>query len=129
MIAVDIINYSRVINKIASQDISDLCIAYTVAQNIQRLALPLQLIEEERASLINAYAERDENGNCITDADGMIKVNDRAEFVPKWNKLYSSDLDVDIVPLKLSKLCEADVKLSVADIIDLKNNIVNDMEE
>ena len=81
-----------------------------LAYNVKQLAAIVSVFEEERKKLIDAYAERDENGETVlfTDESGAQRVNltDSAAFVKATEELLSEKFDVELKELTADILPE-----------------------
>lgn len=125
----ELFSYVDIMGRLAQYNGFDLGTAYVIAQNVQELRLPYQMAEQKRNELLEFYGEKDENGNVITNDGGMVHIVNQQAFSVDWGNFNNTDIDVTIKPLKLSKLIQSGVQLTVSEILSLGDTIINDMEE
>lgn len=124
MKAINILTTYDALSILADKDL-DLNTACNIAKNIKNLETSKNVIEQKRMNLIQEYGEKDDNGNIIQSEDGQVKILNMNEFTKKITELMDSDVEIDLVKIKVSAL--ADVKISPRNVAGLEE--VLDYEE
>lgn len=77
--------------------------SFKVSRAILKLQPDYLPFEESRVKIINKHAAKDEKGQLKVE-NGLIVFEHPAEFTKDYNELASTDIEIDIKPLKLDEL-------------------------
>jgi len=115
-----LLDLEPILAKLADADIS-LKMAICIAKDIEAFAKPLEIINKKRSELLNQYAVKDENGNVVyaDEEQTQIKIQNPAEFYPKWQEMLNTDLDIDFKPLDMEALGNENIKMSAKEYLVL----------
>lgn len=83
-------------------------VAYAINLNIHKMTPIVESFDEARMDLIKKYAEKDANGEYITDKDGNIKISNAAEFKELISEAMQEDVSLDFKKIELSALDACD---------------------
>lgn len=93
-------------------------VAYAITKNINKINSELKAYNEEKAKLIDKYAEKDEEGKLKADEYGNITLKE--EYIQDWNRdiaeLLSIENEMDIHMIKLDALLSANYDISPAEL-------------
>lgn len=121
----DLINLNNTYSTLSKKEL-DLNTACTIAQNINTLTNPVEIINKKREKIISQHAKKDSEGNIIQSKDNQVTINDIEAFNKKMNSLQNETIEVELKSLK--KASFSDIKISPRDILPLiQNNLF--MEE
>lgn len=86
-------------------------VAYKLARIGREVDKESQLFNDERNKLIEKYAERDEEGNYVYNADGQIYIDIKntekvRQFSNELNELLETEIEVNAEKLSLDELDE-----------------------
>lgn len=89
--------------------------SYGIGKLCNAVKSELELFNAEEMKLINEYAEKNENGNVVIDANGRFNLlNDKAnEFAKQRNELLEKEIELTFEPVNLSALEKADLEPEV----------------
>lgn len=80
--------------------------AFTIARLAKAVEKEVALFEEQRQNLVQRYADKDEAGKVITDAQGMVHIAD--EQLPavnaELNDLFGAEVELNAKPIKMDWL-------------------------
>ena len=93
-------------------------LAYAISKNINKIDIELKTYNDEKAKLINKYAEKDKEGNVISDEHGHIIIEEKHK--EDWNndisELLSIENEIDIHKIQLDDLLNANYNISPAEL-------------
>lgn len=93
-------------------------LAYAISKNINKIDMELKTYNDEKAKLINKYAEKDKEGNVISDEHGHIIIEEKHK--EDWNndisELLSIENEIDIHKIQLDDLLNANYNISPAEL-------------
>ena len=115
----EILDIISSLNVLATKELK-LSSAYVVAKNIKALSVIEELINNKRKSIINMYAEKDENGNIVSNENG-IRITDMNRFNDEINTLLSEELEIELTKIKMSDI--ENITISPADVYRLMDII------
>ena len=103
--------------------------AYYIAKNTKIIKEEASAIDEARQKLILEFAEKDENGEIISQESGMVKISDEkvALFSEELNKLFEVEIEVGMVKIPLSSLQSINIPINLVE--NLLPIIKDDIEE
>lgn len=100
---------------------------YWLTRNANKLTSEIKIMEKSRQKLLNAYTEKDKDGNMILNEDKKsYKIVDTAGFQKEFAKLAGTEIDIDLKTFKLEDFGNA--KISMINFVKLKS-IITDLEE
>lgn len=112
-----ILNIYNALGILADKEL-DLDTACLIAKNIKELEISKTVIDQKRDAVITEYAEKDENGNFVSDDDkGSIKISDIEEFSKKMDELLNTEITVNID--RISKETIRNIKISPKEVLPL----------
>jgi sulfur transfer complex TusBCD TusB component (DsrH family) len=92
--------------------------SYAISQNIGKIKPILETYDKEREKILNKYAEKDDKGKIVLQADGISAKLKDAKAVESFRKdidtLLNISNDIDIRTIKISDI--GDVKFSAAEL-------------
>lgn len=92
--------------------------SYAISQNISKIKPILETYSKEREKILSKYAEKDDKGKFILQADGISAKLKDAEAEKSFKKdidtLLNISNDIDIRTIKISDI--GDVKFSAAEL-------------
>ena len=92
--------------------------SYAISQNISKIKPILETYNKEREKILSKYAEKDDKGKIILQADGISAKLKDAKAVESFKKdidtLLSISNEIDIRKIKISDT--GDVKFSAAEL-------------
>jgi hypothetical protein len=105
-------------------------VGYQINKITKKLIEEHNLFVEKRAEILKEYAEKDENGEIkqIQEGDQVrmtVPTEKLKEFNEKVIELVGIEVDMDVNPLKLSKV--QDLEIPVRNIMILDKLIVDDL--
>ena len=115
----EILDIISSLNVLATKELK-LSSAYIVAKNIKALSVIEELINNKRKSIIDMYAEKDENGNIVSNENG-IRITDMNRFNNEINTLLSEELEIELTKIKMSDI--ENITISPADVYQLMDII------
>ena len=93
-------------------------LAYAISKNINKIDIELKTYNDEKVKLINKYAEKDKEGNVISDEHGHIIIEEKHK--EDWNndisELLSIENEIDIHKIQLDDLLNANYNISPAEL-------------
>ena len=93
-------------------------LAYAISKNINKIDIELKTYNDEKAKLINKYAEKDKEGNVISDEHCHIIIEEKHK--EDWNndisELLSIENEIDIHKIQLDDLLNANYNISPAEL-------------
>ncbi|WP_196002018.1 DUF1617 family protein [Clostridium sp. 1001271B_151109_B4] len=93
-------------------------VAYAITKNINKINSDLKAYNEEKAKLIDKYAEKDKEGKLKTDEYGNVTLKE--EYIQEWNRdmaeLLSIENEIDIHMIQLDDLLSSDYSISPAEL-------------
>ena len=93
-------------------------VAYAITKNINKINSELKAYNEEKAKLIDKYAEKDKEGKLKADEYGNVTL--REEYIQDWNRdiaeLLSIENEIDIHMINLDDLLNSNYNISPADL-------------
>ena len=93
-------------------------LAYAISKNINKIDIELKTYNDEKAKLINKYAEKDKERNVISDEHGHIIIEEKHK--EDWNndisELLSIENEIDIHKIQLDDLLNANYNISPAEL-------------
>ncbi|MEN8079095.1 hypothetical protein ABFP60_19220 [Clostridioides difficile] len=93
-------------------------VAYAITKNINKINSELKAYNEEKAKLIDKYAEKDEEGKLKADEFGNVTLKE--EHREDWDKdikeLLSIENEVDIHMIQLDDLLNSNYNISPAEL-------------
>ena len=93
-------------------------VAYAITKNINKINTELKAYNEEKAKLIDKYAEKDEEGKLKVDENGIIPLKE--EHIEDYNRdikeLLSIENEIDIHMINLDDLLNSNYNISPADL-------------
>lgn len=93
-------------------------VAYAITKNINKINSDLKAYNEEKAKLIDKYAEKDEEGKLKADEYGNVTLKE--EYIQDWNRdiaeLLSIENEIDIHMIQLDDLLNSDYNISPAEL-------------
>lgn len=93
-------------------------LAYAISKNINKIDIELKTYNDEKAKLINKYAEKDKEGKVISDEHGHIIIEEKHK--EDWNndisELLSIENEIDIHKIQLDDLLNANYNISPAEL-------------
>ena len=93
-------------------------VAYAITKNINKINTELKAYNEEKAKLIDKYAEKDEEGKLKVDENGIIPLKE--EHIEDYNRdikeLLSIENEIDIDMINLDDLLNSNYNISPADL-------------
>lgn len=93
--------------------------ACSIAKNIKEMDVIKKVIDEKRNTIIMEHAEKDSEGNIITNNDGSVKtIADIGVFSSKMADLLSQEIEIEIA--KISKSNLENISISPMDILALE---------
>ena len=88
-------------------------VAYAITKNINKINSDLKAYNEEKAKLIDKYAEKDEEGKLKADEYGNVTLKE--EYIQDWNRdiaeLLSIENEIDIHMINLDDLLNSNYNL------------------
>lgn len=94
-------------------------VAYAITKNINKIDIELKYYNEEKAKLINKYAEKDKEGKLKADEHGNVRLKE--EYIEDWNRdikeLLSIENEIDIHMIKLDELLNSSCNISPAGLV------------
>lgn len=115
----EILDIIRSLNVLATKELK-LSSAYVVAKNIKALSVIEELINNKRKIIIDKYAEKDENGNIVSNENG-IHIADMNGFNDEINTLLSEEVEIELTKIKMSDI--ENITISPADVYRLMDMI------
>ena len=115
----EILDIISSLNVLATKELK-LSSAYVVAKNIKALSVIEELINNKRKSIIDMYAEKDENGNIVSNENG-IRITDMNRFNNEINTLLSEEIEIELTKIKMSDI--ENITISPADVYQLMDII------
>ncbi len=99
------LNYTTFYNAIKSQKMS-IKLAYRLSKIAQAVEQEQKFYQDKVRALLDAYAEKDENGTPITNESGGIKLKPeyRTECLAQFSELESLDVDIKFDPIHIEEL-------------------------
>lgn len=99
------LNYTTFYNAIKSQKMS-IKLAYRLSKIAQAVEQEQKFYQDKVRALLDAYAEKDENGTPITNESGGIKLKPeyRTECLTQFSELESLDVDIKFDPIHIEEL-------------------------
>lgn len=82
--------------------------ACKMAKAIRELEPIVKLYEQKQSELIQAYGEKDDNGELIH-TDNQYRIGNIQEFTKKLNEVSGADVEVDIPTIATNELDELKV--------------------
>lgn len=100
-----VLNYTTFYNAVKSQKMP-IKLAYRLSKIAQAVEQEQKFYQDRVRSLLDVYAEKDENGTPITNEDGGIKLKQeyRQECLAQFGELESLDVDIKFEPIKIDEL-------------------------
>lgn len=93
-------------------------VAYAITKNINKINSELKAYNEEKAKLINKYAEKDKEGKLKADEYGNVTLKE--EYIQDWNRDIAELLDIeneiDIHMIQLDDLLNSNYNISPAEL-------------
>ena len=93
-------------------------VAYAITKNINKINSELKAYNEEKAKLIDKYAEKDKEGKLKTDEYGNVTLKE--EYIQEWNRdmaeLLSIENEIDIHMIHLDDLLNSNYNISPAEL-------------
>ena len=93
-------------------------VAYAITKNINKINSELKAYNEEKAKLIDKYAEKDKEGKLKTDEYGNVTLKE--EYIQEWNRdmaeLLSIENEIDIHMIHLDDLLNSNYTISPAEL-------------
>lgn len=93
-------------------------VAYAITKNINKINSDLKAYNEEKAKLIDKYAEKDKEGKLKTDEYGNVTLKE--EYIQEWNRdmaeLLSIENEIDIHMIHLDDLLNSNYNISPAEL-------------
>ena len=93
-------------------------LAYAISKNINKIDIELKTYNDEKAKLINKYAEKDKEGKVISNEHGHIIIEEKHK--EDWNndisELLSIENEIDIHKIQLDDLLNANYNISPAEL-------------
>ena len=93
-------------------------VAYAITKNINKINSDLKAYNEEKAKLIDKYAEKDKEGKLKTDEYGNVTLKE--EYIQEWNRdmaeLLSIENEIDIHMINLDDLLNSNYNISPAEL-------------
>ena len=93
-------------------------VAYAITKNINKINSELKAYNEEKAKLIDKYAEKDKEGKLKADEYGNVTL--REEYIQDWNRdiaeLLSIENEIDIHMINLDDLLNSNYNISPAEL-------------
>ena len=96
-------------------------LSYAIGRNLKKIASEMEDLEKARMDLIKKYGVADEKGGMQVTQENMEVFN--KEYI----ELIAQEVEIDIWKLSLSKLSDAGVKISPAQVIALEDFIDDDL--
>ena len=94
-------------------------VAYAITKNINKINTELKAYNEEKAKLIDKYAEKDKEGKLKADEYGNVTL--REEYIQDWNRdiaeLLSIENEIDIHMINLDELLNSNCNISPAGLV------------
>lgn len=115
----EILDIISALNVLATKELK-LSSAYIVAKNIKALSVIEELINNKRKIIIDKYAEKDENGNIVSNENG-IRITDTNKFNDEINTLLSEEVEIELTKIKMSDI--ENITISPADVYRLMDMI------
>lgn len=93
-------------------------LAYAISKNINKIDIELKTYNDEKAKLINKYAEKDKEGNVISDEHGHIIIEEKhkEDLNNDISELLSIENEIDIHKIQLDDLLNANYNISPAEL-------------
>ena len=93
-------------------------VAYAITKNINKINSELKAYNEEKAKLIDKYAEKDKEGKLKADEYGNVTLKE--EYIQDWNRdiaeLLSIENEIDIHMINLDDLLNSNYNISPAEL-------------
>lgn len=93
-------------------------VAYAITKNINKINSELKAYNEEKAKLIDKYAEKDKEGKLKTDEYGNVPLKE--EHIEDYNRdikeLLSIENEIDIHMINLDDLLNSNYNISPAEL-------------
>ena len=83
--------------------------AFTIIKNAKVLKNAIELFDEARRNLLEAYAEKDEMGNAKIE-NGNYVISNKEEFAKEFISLQNAEQDIDFSKIKLSDISEIEIE-------------------
>nr|DAH78449.1 MAG TPA: Protein of unknown function (DUF1617) [Caudoviricetes sp.] len=83
--------------------------AFTIIKNAKVLKNAIELFDEARRNLLEAYAEKDEMGNAKIE-NGNYVISDKEEFAKEFIALQNAEQDITFSKIKLSDISEIEIE-------------------
>lgn len=104
----DIMEAAQALAAITSQRWSDSQVALYLGKSFRALREANEDTEKVRATLLDQFAARDEDGAYRKDQlDGTIRLVEPTRFQAEWRKLLETEVEVTLYPVKLDALIAA----------------------
>lgn len=106
----DILNASTTFSTIMNQSFKG-SLAFKIARLARELNKEVETFNEERQKILQAYCEKDENGELVTLENGNVKVKDDKiqEFNDEFTSLLNTEIEVNADKLPLDKIDDFDI--------------------
>lgn len=93
-------------------------VAYAITKNINKINTELKAYNEEKAKLIDKYAEKDKEGKLKADEYGNVTLKE--DYIQDWNRdiaeLLSIENEIDIHMIQLDDLLNSNYNISPAEL-------------
>lgn len=93
-------------------------VAYAITKNINKINTELKAYNEEKAKLIDKYAEKDKEGKLKADEYGNVTLKE--DYIQDWNRdiaeLLSIENEIDIHMINLDDLLNSNYNISPAEL-------------
>ena len=83
--------------------------AFTIIKNAKVLKNAIELFDEARRNLLEAYAEKDGAGNAKIE-NGNYVISNKEEFAKEFISLQNAEQDIDFSKIKLSDISEIEIE-------------------
>lgn len=83
--------------------------AFTIIKNAKVLKNAIELFDEARRNLLEAYAEKDEMGNAKIE-NGNYVISDKEEFAKEFISLQNAEQDIVFSKIKLPDISEVEIE-------------------
>lgn len=101
----DMVKSTETFSKILKQSFKG-SLAFKIARIARELEKEMQTFNEERVKLIEKYAEKNENGDFVTDENNNIKINNSKidEINKEFDSLLNTELEINAEKLLINNI-------------------------
>jgi len=88
-------------------------ISYWLARTAKQLDPEFRAFEESRLKLIQAHAEKDDEGKVVPAGEGQVKIVDAEKFNEEYSEIADQEIEIKMDPIALDALGDIDIEPAV----------------